>query len=55
MAEDRGLKTRGTFSTTVKIEILSEIRKLSTETDIPISKLTDQAFKCLLEQRASQK
>lgn len=55
MADNRGLKTRGTLSTTVNLELLSEIRKLSEETDIPISKLTDQAYRCLLEQKATRK
>lgn len=55
MAEDRGLKTRGTLSTTVKLELLSELRRISTETDVPISRLIDRSIECYIQQRATQK
>lgn len=55
MAENRGLKTRGTLSTTVKLELLSELRRISEETDVPISKLIDRSIECYLSNRAAQK
>ncbi|AIF52050.1 ribbon-helix-helix domain-containing protein [Pelosinus sp. UFO1] len=42
------LKHRGHFSTTVPIWQIDSIRKLSTETKIPISRLTEEAFDYLL-------
>lgn len=55
MADNRGLKTRGTLSSTIDLELLGKLRKLSTESKVPISKLLDEAVEYLLEQRASQK
>lgn len=54
MADDRGLKTRGTISSTLDLELLSELRKLSTESKVPISKLLDEAIEYLLEKRATR-
>lgn len=53
-----GLRNRGRFSTTVDVDLLEGLRQLSEDTMVPISKLLDQAFTCLIEeyeQRASQK
>lgn len=45
---NRGLKTRGNFSTTIKLELIDELKELSKETRIPLSKLLDESIDDLL-------
>lgn len=51
MQEKRGLKTRTPLSNAVKTELYEGIRELSKETQVPISRLLDEAIKDLLEKR----
>lgn len=44
------LKNRERITTTVNIEIMKELRKLSKETMVPISKLIEKALKNLLNE-----
>ena len=46
--EDRGLKNRAPFSTTVDKKILEKLDKLAVKTRIPKSKLIDEAIQDLL-------
>ena len=55
MPEDRRLKTRGTLSSTVDLDLLEDLRELSTETKVPISKLLDEAIEDLVKKRATRK
>lgn len=55
MKNNRGLKNRTTISSTIKIELHEELRKLSEETKIPISKLLDEAIEYLLIARENTK
>jgi vacuolar-type H+-ATPase subunit E/Vma4 len=45
------LKTRSQITSTLRNELYEEIKNLSDSTDIPISKLLDQAVELLLEDR----
>lgn len=46
---------REKFSTTVDKDLLDEMKKFSDETDIPISRLTDRAFRLFLEHEENKK
>lgn len=45
----KDLKTRTPIGSAVKTELLKDLRALSKETDVPISKLLDRAITMLLE------
>jgi len=47
------LKNRSQFSSTLDNELKDRLKQLSDETDVPISKLLDQAVKMLLEKRGA--
>jgi post-segregation antitoxin (ccd killing protein) len=49
MNNNRGLKTRTTISNAVDTELLNQLKDLSKQTQIPMSKLLDNAIKLLLE------
>jgi len=51
MNEKRGLKNRRPLSNAVKIELYNQLKELSDETKIPISKLLDEAIEDLLKKR----
>ena len=51
MAEQRGLKTRKALSNAIKTELFNELKKLSEDTKIPMSKLLDEAVEDLLKKR----
>ncbi len=48
LKNNRGLKTRGNFSTTIKLELIDELKELSKETRIPLSKLLDESIEDLI-------
>lgn len=50
MAE-RVLKTRTQFTSTLKNELFLELKEMSEQTDIPISKLLDRAVEQYLENK----
>lgn len=54
MKNNRGLKNRTTISNTIKNELHDELKKLSSDTKIPISRLLDEAIEYLLEKRKSK-
>jgi len=45
------LKNRSQITSTLKNELYDQLKELSNETDIPISKLLDQAVELLFEKR----
>jgi hypothetical protein len=45
------LKNRTQITSTLKIELNKQLKELSDETDIPISKLLDQAVELLLQHK----
>jgi hypothetical protein len=45
------LKNRMQITSTLKIELNNQLKELSEETDIPISKLLDQAVELLLKSK----
>ncbi|GEQ32158.1 hypothetical protein B795N_00400 [Marinilactibacillus psychrotolerans] len=47
---DRGLKNRTPISNAIKTELYEDLKELSKETMIPISKLLDRAIELLLEE-----
>ena len=47
--EDRGLKNRAPFSTTVDKKLLAQLDKLTLKTRVPKSKLIDEAIQDLLK------
>lgn len=47
--KDKDLKNRIRYSSSFDIELLEGIKKLSKETDIPVSKLLDQGMRLILE------
>lgn len=47
--KDKDLKNRIRYSSSFDIELLDGIKKLSKETDIPVSKLLDQGMRLILE------
>ncbi|MEK4030790.1 ribbon-helix-helix domain-containing protein [Pseudobacillus sp. FSL P4-0506] len=55
MSENRGLKTRKALSNAVKIELYEQLKQLSDETKIPMSKLLDEAIEDLLVKRKPAK
>lgn len=48
---DRGLKNRKPLSNAVKIELYDQLKELSDNTKIPMSKLLDEAIELLLAKR----
>lgn len=55
MQINRGLKNRKTLSNAVKIELYDQLKRLSNETQIPMSKLLDEAIEDLLKKRKGGK
>lgn len=55
MTENRGLKNRKTISNAVRSDLADGIRKLSEETQIPMSRLLDEAIEDLLKKRKPSK
>lgn len=55
MDQRRGLKNRTAISNAVDTELLKELKTLSTETKVPISKLLDEAIEDLLNKRTARK
>lgn len=51
MSENRGLKTRKALSNAVRIELYEQLKELSDETKIPMSKLLDEAIEDLISKR----
>ncbi len=49
MSENRGLKTRKALSNAVRVELYEQLKKMSDETKIPMSKLLDEAIEELLK------
>lgn len=47
---NRGLKTRTAISNAVNTELLNKLKKLSSETSIPMSKLLDKAIELVLKE-----
>lgn len=50
MNKNRGLKTRTAISNAVNTELLDKLKKLSSETSIPMSKLLDKAIELVLKE-----
>ena len=50
MNKNRGLKTRTAISNAVNTELLDKLKKLSSETLIPMSKLLDKAIELVLKE-----
>ncbi|WP_310877059.1 ribbon-helix-helix domain-containing protein [Priestia megaterium] len=55
MSENRGLKTRRALSNAIKIELYEQLKQLSDDTKIPMSKLLDEAVEDLLKKRSPLK
>lgn len=53
MSEKRGLKNRKPLSNAVRIELYEQLRILSDDTKIPMSKLLDEAIEDLLKKRGT--
>lgn len=53
MNEKRGLKNRIPLSNAVKTELYNQLKNLSEQTKVPISKLLDEAIEDLLLKRQS--
>ncbi|HDR7532998.1 TPA: ribbon-helix-helix domain-containing protein [Bacillus anthracis] len=51
MSDNRGLKTRKALSNAVRIELYEQLKDLSDETKVPMSKLLDEAIEDLLAKR----
>lgn len=51
MNDKRGLKTRKPLSNAVKVELYEQLKQLSDESKIPMSKLLDEAIEDLLIKR----
>lgn len=49
------LKNRTQFTSTLQNELYDEIKKISNETKVPISRLFDEAVQLLKEERAGGK
>lgn len=47
------LKNRERFTTSIKKELISDLRKLSDDSKVPMSKLLDEAIELLIEKRKS--
>ena len=52
---NRGLKTRRALSNAVRIDLYEQLKQLSDETKIPMSKLLDEAMEDLLAKRKPTK
>lgn len=48
MENKRGLKNRSNLSTAIKTELLNDLKDLSKETRIPLSKLLDESIEDLI-------
>ena len=55
MNNNRGLKTRRALSNAVRIDLYEQLKQLSDETKIPMSKLLDEAIEDLLAKRKPTK
>ena len=55
MQEKRGLKNRKPLSNAVKIELYEQLKNLSDETKVPMSKLLDEAIEDLIAKRKPAK
>ena len=55
MNNNRGLKTRKALSNAVRIELYEQLKNLSDETKIPMSKLLDEAIEDLISKRKPTK
>ncbi|HDR8408798.1 TPA: ribbon-helix-helix domain-containing protein [Bacillus nitratireducens] len=51
MSENRGLKTRKALSNAVRMDLYEQLKNLSDETKIPMSKLLDEAIEDLIVKR----
>lgn len=51
MSNNRGLKTRKALSNAVRMDLYEQLKKLSDDTKIPMSKLLDEAIEDLLLKR----
>ncbi|MFY0744821.1 ribbon-helix-helix domain-containing protein [Solibacillus silvestris] len=51
MSDNRGLKTRKALSNAVRMDLYEQLKKLSENTKIPMSKLLDEAIEDLLIKR----
>lgn len=51
MSDNRGLKTRKALSNAVRMELYDQLKSLSENTKIPMSKLLDEAIEDLLIKR----
>ena len=51
----RGLKTRKALSNAVRMDLYEQLKKLSDETKIPMSKLLDEAIEDLITKRKPTK
>ena len=52
---NRGLKTRRALSNAVRIDLYEQLKQLSDQTKIPMSKLLDEAIEDLLAKRKPTK
>ena len=52
---NRGLKTRKALSNAVRMDLYEQLKKLSDETKIPMSKLLDEAIEDLITKRKPTK
>jgi predicted DNA-binding protein len=55
MSDNRGLKTRKAFSNSLDKELFKELKSLSEDTKIPMSKLLDEAVELLIEKHKPAK
>lgn len=55
LTSNRGLTTRKALSNAVRIELYEQLKKLSDETKIPMSKLLDEAIEDLILKRKPTK
>ncbi|MCQ6274530.1 ribbon-helix-helix domain-containing protein [Bacillus sp. V3B] len=55
MNNNRGLKTRKALSNAVRMDLYEQLKKLSDDTKIPMSKLLDEAIEDLLLKRKPAK
>lgn len=55
MTSKRGLKNRKPLSNAIRIDLHEQLKSLSDESKVPISKLLDEAIEDLLQKRKSTK
>lgn len=55
MNNNRGLKTRKALSNAVRMDLYEQLKKLSDDTRIPMSKLLDEAIEELISKRKPTK